>query len=159
MMMKNKKASSQISFKKAVETTEDIKLCYKEGLTALGKYSAKVSVSNLKLLQGSVDIDKCTSSKYPNSNRWDYAFSYDGEVFFVEVHSANSREVSTVLRKLQWLKDWLNEEASEINKLKAKNKQTYYWIQSKRFAIPKTSPQYRAAINAGIRPISILKLS
>jgi len=71
-------------------------------------------------------------------------------------HSANTSEVRTVLNKLQWLKDWLNQHATEINKLKAYK--PFYWIQSKGFAIPKTSPQYRAAANAGIKPIPKLNL-
>lgn len=141
-------------FKQAVEATSDVKTGFKSGLTALGNHSSKVSVKDSFLLEGSIDIDKCTERKYPNSNRWDYAFSYNGEVFFIEVHSAMTAEVSTVLRKLQWLEDWLIAEAPEINKLKAKSKPAFYWIQSKGFSILKTSSQYRAVVEKGLKPIS-----
>lgn len=156
--MKKKKGMPQLSFKAVVETTEDIADGYRKDLTALGQYSSKVEVSTPRLLQGSVDIDACTIAKYPNANRWDYAFAYNSEVFFIEVHPANSGEVRIVLKKLQWLKDWLHTKAPEINRLKAKKTFPFYWIQSKNFSIPKTSPQYRAAEGAGLRPISKLKL-
>ena len=158
LLMKNKKVIQPMTFKKAIEATPDVAAGFKAGLSALGKHSSKVSVSDTKFLQGSLDIDTCTSSKYPNSNRWDYAFAYKGETFFIEVHSANTIEVKTVLKKLQWLKDWLHKKAPEINRLKAKSQHPFYWIQSKGFEIPKTSPQYRAAEGAGLKPIAKLKL-
>jgi hypothetical protein len=157
--MKNRKAAPVMTFKQAVESTPDVATGFRVGLTALGSYSSKVVVSETTHLQGSVDIDTFTTAKYPNSNRWDYAFAYKGEAFFVEVHSANSGQVRTVLRKLQWLKDWLHHNAPEINKMRAKKRVPFYWIQSKGFAIPKTSPQYRAAEGAGLKPISTLTLN
>lgn len=147
-----------MTFKQAVESTPDVANGFRVGLTALGIYSSKVSVAVTNALQGSIDIDALTTVNYPNSNRWDYAFAYKGEAFFIEVHSANSSEVRTVLRKLQWLKDWLHASAPNINKMRAKKIPPFYWIQSKGFAIPKTSPQYRAAEGAGLKPISKLIL-
>lgn len=146
------------TFKDAVVATADVSTCFRKGLEALGPDKIKISAPNARDFEGSINIDGCTTSKYPNANRWDYAFAYKGEVFFVEVHSANSREVRAVIKKLQWLQDWLNQDAPEINKLKAKNKPVYYWIQSKGFAIPKTTSQYRAAQTHGIKPIAKLLL-
>jgi len=157
--MRNKKAVPAMTFEQAVEATPDVATGFRSGLTALGTYSAKVSVSDTHLIEGSVDIDKCTTAKYPNSNRWDYAFAYKGEIFFIEVHSANSSEVRVVLRKLQWLKDWLHQEAPEMDKQKAKSCPSFYWIQTNGFAIPKTSPQYRAAGSAGLKPIAKFSLN
>jgi hypothetical protein len=157
--MRNKKAKPAMTFKQAVEATPDIATGYKAGLTAMGAYSNRVSVAVTARLQGSVDIDSCTTTKYPNDNRWDYALSYKGEVFFVEVHSANTSEVRTVLRKFQWLKDWLNNKGPEINNLKAKNRSPFVWIQSKNFQIPKNTPQYLAAVKAGLLPIKQLELN
>jgi len=149
-------AKSVVFFKRAVEETPDISKGYKMGLLALGQYSNKVKVGDTTKIQGSVDIDFCTTAKYPQLNRWDYVFSYKSEVFFVEVHSAYTSEVKSVLKKLQWLKDWLHSEAPKINKLKAK--QSFFWVQSKNFQIPKNSPQYFAAIKAGLKPIPVLFL-
>ena len=65
-------------------------------------------------------------------------------------------EVGVVLKKLQWLKDWLNNKAPNINRLKAQT--PYYWIQSNNFAIPKTSPQYKRITQAQLKPIKQLVL-
>ncbi|MDR0866547.1 MAG: hypothetical protein LBO74_16685 [Candidatus Symbiothrix sp.] len=145
-----------MTFKEAVETTLEVATGFQTGLTALGGYKTKISVSNTRLLEGSVDIDLCTTALYPNDNRWDYALAYDKQVYFVEVHTANTSEVSVVLKKLQWLKDWLSNQAPNINKLKAQA--PYYWIQSNGFAIPKTSRQYRQISQAQLKPIKRLSL-
>lgn len=145
-------------FKEAVIATPEACDCYQQGLQALGNYSKKVELSNARKVEGSVDIDACVSKKYPSANRWDYALGYDAEAYFVEVHSAQTNEVSTVLKKLQWLKDWLNDTATELNQIKVKNRTPYYWVQSGKFDILKTSPQYRQLINAGLMPIPKLKL-
>lgn len=150
----NKK--NKISFKKAIESNSDLAKQYQTGLNALGKYKSKIHLTDGSLCEGSVDIDNCLLQKYPNSNRWDYVFSYEGEAYFVEVHSAETSEVGTVIKKLVWLKDWLIREASVLNSIKAKK--PYYWIQSNSFHILPKSPQYRLAVQNGILPISKLKL-
>ncbi len=157
-MPKNRKQPQNANpFKKAVEATPEVSNCYQSGLQALGKYSQKIELSDTSKCQGSVDIDLCTTALYPNQNRWDYALAYDGKVYFVEVHSAETIEVSTVLRKLRWLKDWLQEKSPEIKKMKAE--QPYYWVQSGKFNILKNSPQARAVAQVGLRPIPKLSLS
>ncbi len=130
--------------------------CYQSGLQALGKYSQKIVVVDTSKCEGSIDIDACTTAIYPNANRWDYALAYDSKVYFVEVHSAETSEVSVVLRKLQWLKDWLNEKAPKVRELKAE--QPYYWIQSGKFSILKNSPQAKTIAQSGLRPIPKLIL-
>lgn len=147
-----------MTFRQAIEATPDVATGYRTGLTAMGVHSRKISVVNTHNIEGSVDIDSCTTQKYPNENRWDYAFSYNGEVYFIEVHSAITSEVTTVLKKFRWLKDWLIQQAPEINKMKARSRPAFYWIQSKDFSIPRSSPQYRSAVFAGIKPIAKLTL-
>ena len=78
--------------------------------------------------------------------------------FFIEVHSAITSEVKIVLKKFQWLKDWLINQAPEINHLKSKSRNPFVWIQTKNFQILKTSPQYLMAVQARILPIKELKL-
>ena len=149
-------AKQTLTFKQAVETTPDVANGYQTGLGALGQYRNKINAADTRLLDGSVDIDTCTTRKYPNANRWDYALAYGQKVYFVEVHSANTSEVSTVLRKLQWLKDWLISDAPEINKMKAQ--QPYYWIMSNNNRILKGSSQARRIAEARLKPISCLDL-
>lgn len=153
MSKKNNRA-----FEEAVSATPHVQSCYKAGLQALGKHSEKVEVKDGAKCEGSLDIDVCTMHLFPDANRWDYALCYDSEVHFVEVHSANTSEVAVVLRKLQWLKDWLHNHAPKINKLKITRGPAFYWIQSGNFNIPKNAPQLRIAAQKGIKPISKLKL-
>jgi hypothetical protein len=91
------------AFKDAVAATPDIETGCRAGLQALGEHSKRIVVSDTEKLYGSVDIDTCTQTKYPNSARWDYAIAYNDEVFFVEVHSAHTKEVAEVVKKLEWL--------------------------------------------------------
>lgn len=63
------------AFRDAVSNTPDISKGYKVGLTALGKYSAKVTVPKTVTVEGSVDIDSTTVAIYPRDNRWDYAIA------------------------------------------------------------------------------------
>lgn len=156
--MSSKKPTRK-TFKETVELTKDIATCYQPGLTALGAHSKRISVPQTEELCGSVDIDSCTARTYPQSNRWDYIICYKNEVYFVEIHSANSGEVRTMSNKLRWLKDWLNTSAPEIKKLQAKNTNPFVWIQSKGFDIPKTSPQYRTAKGLDILPVRRLDLN
>ena len=149
-------AKQSLTFQHAVEATPDVANGYRIGLGALGQYSNKIHAAETRLLTGSVDIDTCTARKYPNANRWDYALAYRQKVYFVEVHSANTSQVSTVLRKLRWLKDWLNSCAPEINKLKAQR--PYYWIMSNNHQILRGSSQARQISQAGLKPISCLNL-
>jgi hypothetical protein len=147
------------SFKEAVAATPDVCKCHKDGKQAILKAERnKVELSDPQKCGGSLFIDGClvTQNKYSNANRWDYAIDYSGEVYFFEVHTASDSEVSTVLRKLQWLKDWLNNSAPNINLLKSKS--PFYWIQSNGYHISKNSKYERQAIQSGIRPISKLFL-
>ncbi|GHT23637.1 hypothetical protein AGMMS4957_15460 [Bacteroidia bacterium] len=146
-----------MTFQESVAATPEVATGFRPGLTALERgHAQKIAVSNSRLLEGSVDIDKMTTHLYPNDNRWDYAFAYNKQVYFVEVHTANTSEVDVVLRKLRWLKNWLNSKAPRINQLKAQA--PYYWIQSNSFAIPKTTPQYRRIAQAQLMPIKQLVL-
>ena len=156
--MKNNKIKPK-TFKQAVEETEEIKNGYQNGLRALsaGNHSTKIQLGDTRKCEGSVAIDDCTESLYPQENRWDYVFSYKGEAYFVEVHSAHTNEVSVVLKKLQWLKDWLNGKAPEIKKLQAKNR-AFIWIQTNGNHITPTSPQSRIIAKAGLKPVSKLIL-
>ena len=154
MPKKNKTKAN--SFKKAVENTPDIAKCYQSGLQALGSYSKKIELKDTSLCSGSIDIDACTRTHYPEDNRWDYALCYNSKVYFVEVHSANTGEVSTVFKKLIWLKDWLNHKAPEINKLKAP--EPFYWVQSGKYKIEVRSSQARRIATMGLKPIPKLVL-
>jgi hypothetical protein len=139
--MKHKMKTSTNVIQAAIEATPDIANAYQPGLRALGAYSGKVVLSGT--CEGSVDIDAAVTTKYPTDSRWDYAIGYKAKIYFVEVHSAQTGEVSFVLKKLKWLKGWLSEHAAEMEK--HKGEPAFTWIQSGSFRILKGSPQYRLA--------------
>jgi hypothetical protein len=143
-------------FSRAVASTPHIRECFQNGLTALGGDSSKIRVLQTRACNGSVNLDACLATRYPSDNRWDYCFDYHGEVYFVEVHPAQTSEVNTVINKLEWLKNWLQNHAPEIDRMKAGN--PFYWVQTGGFNILKTSPQYRRAREAGLLPIARLEL-
>ncbi|MCF8371294.1 MAG: hypothetical protein K9H64_06715 [Bacteroidales bacterium] len=159
MKSKKYKPNKKKTFKQAIEATEEVRFCYKEGKSAiLNRERNKVELSDPRKCGGSLFIDQCLIEQnlYAQDNRWDYAIDYNGEVFFFEVHTANTREVRTVLNKLSWLKDWLNQKAPEINILKAKT--SFYWVQSNGSHILKNSSQEREVLQEGLKPISKLVL-
>lgn len=153
--MGKEKNQSKMSFKEAVNSTPDVSSCYQEGLTAFGKYADKIKVPSQEKIGGSLDIDSATAKRYPDAARWDYALSYDDEVFYIEIHPAITSEVAKMAKKLQWLKKWLTTDAPEINKLTTKTKQPYYWIQSSNCNIPKHTPQYRTIVQNKILPMPV----
>lgn len=144
-----------LSFKEAVELTPDVATNYCFGLEAFGYYKFKIKVPNTTKIDGSLDIDESTKKLYPNENRWDYALSYNGEVFYIEIHSAKTDEVAKMIRKLRWLKSWLTLKAPEIKKLTTTTKQPYYWVQTSKCSIPKHMPQYKTVVQNKILPMSV----
>jgi len=147
------------TFKAAVEATSEVSNCYRPGKQAIiTSEQSKCELADPRKCGGSLFIDSCLLEQalYPDSNRWDYAIDYKGEVYFFEVHTASTSEVSTVLRKLQWLKDWLIKEAPEINSLRAIS--PFYWVQSNGYHILRNSSQERNVIQKGLKPISKLVL-
>jgi hypothetical protein len=161
MQNKNKKRRLRKLFIEAVEETPEVSGCYCPGKGGiLKKERNKVELTDSQKCGGSLFIDQCLSNQglYPNDHRWDYAIDYCSEVFFIEVHTANTGEVGTVLNKLAWLKDWLNNKAPEINALKATTKTPFYWVQSKGYHILPNSRQERIVLQNGLKPISKLVL-
>jgi hypothetical protein len=138
------------AFQNAVQSTSDIADGYMPGLQALGSHSSKIKASKTKYLGGSVNIDECTRTLYPQANRWDYAFYYKQETYFVEVHPANTGEVKTVLAKLAWLKDWLSKKAPKLEDIKAKIT-PYVWLPTESGVhITKGSKEYKQLAQSGV---------
>lgn len=158
-MIRVHKKRTKRTFKQAVLSTIEVQHCYCEGKQAIkNEEREKVELTDPRQCGGSLFIDQCLVDQkmYPGENRWDYAIDYKREVFFFEVHTASSGEVSTVLRKLQWLKDWLNQKAPEINSLKSKS--AYFWVQSNGYHILPNSSFERLVVQKGLKPIPKLVL-
>lgn len=98
------------------------------GLQALGANSLRVTMTAASRAVHSVDLDRALRQQYPNDPRWDYGVEWRRgrahEIAWLEVHPATSGEVTTVLRKLQWLKNWLGNAAADCTELPA----SYHWV-------------------------------
>ena len=105
-------------------------------------------------LTGSINLDSALARQpdYANAVRWDYGLGYRPaaerreQAVWIEVHSATTKEVDRVLRKLQWLQDWLNAGAGCLKRMtdRADADIRFVWIASgDRVDIPKNSPQAR----------------
>ena len=143
-----------MSFKTAIDETPLLKDAFKDGLKGLGANSSKVKPTNTQKCEGSVDIDAAVKSTYPNASRWDYAVGYDGIIYFIEVHTAKTDEVKSVLNKLQWLQDFLVRDAPNLNM----EKKRFHWIASSSNHVLPNSPQARQLAQKGIKIISQLTL-
>ena len=115
------------SFRKAIENTPDVQHSYREGLQAIVKADKRaVMVKDARRLDGSLNIDEETKMLYPNESRWDYAVGYDGKVYYIEVHPANTSNVEEVIKKKLWLDKWLKEKVPSMSALKAGSPK-YQW--------------------------------
>lgn len=133
--------------------------CYQRGLQALGSNSGKVKATDTRQINGSVNLDSCVAAKYPQEPRWDYIIGYKGEAFFVEVHPAETSNVSEMINKLKWLQAWLRSSAPEIEGIKT-GKSPYRWVASGKIGILKDSPQsFRLAQSGLTFPQKITELT
>lgn len=149
---------ARCAFQVAVENTEDVKNGFCGGLKGIKKSDrCKVDTAHPEKLQGSLDIDSQVKPLYPEAPRWDYALSYDDKIYFFEVHPAETSEVDKVIKKVKWLKDWLKNKATEIDKL-PKSEHPYTWIQSGHYGILATANVTRKLAVAGITTANMLKL-
>lgn len=128
-------------FKEAIETIPEVKSGFRNGLQALGANAQVVKASDTRKLDGSVDIDACTKALYPRASRWDYAIGYDAKAYFLEVHPANTSNVDEMLKKAEWLTNWLKEKAPALKRMAANN--SFYWVPSGKYNILPNSPQSR----------------
>lgn len=146
-------------FRKAIEATPDVAVGYRPGLQALRSVDkVYVVLADTDKIEGSLDIDTCTKKLYPGSNRWDYAISYKGKVYYVEVHPADTSNVKIMMSKLAWLKQWLLDKAPEINKL-PKSEPSFFWVATNAgIHIPPTSIQYKNLAINKLLPIKVLRV-
>lgn len=145
-------------FKEAVERTPDIQNGYRIGLKALkGKDAGCVTAENTRMVDGSVDVDACTRDLYPNEARWDYVVGYRGCAYFLEVHPAHTCNVKEMIKKAEWLRNWLTMQAPALKTLQ--NGKSLYWVPSGKHNILPNSPQSRMLAQSHILLVGKLKLS
>lgn len=143
-----------MTFEEAViAAPHPVNRAYRPGKQALeNRHRNRVTCAEPRRLTGSVDLDTALKqvARHAQAPRWDYGLGYRPasgaeRVVWVEVHSATTKEVSAVLRKLQWLRDWLNGDAEQLSKLTnlSCSDVRFVWIASAGVKIPRNSPQAR----------------
>lgn len=142
-----------MTFREAVESAPaPVNGAFQPGLHALGSYSSLIQ-GEARAFSGSIDLDSVLEQTKPNDCRWDYGIGYregEGEAaFWVEVHSAHTHGVTEVLRKLDWLKDYLRHEAPSLTRITRADR-PYIWIASGGVHVPKNTPQYRRLAKSGL---------
>jgi hypothetical protein len=142
-----------MTFQQAVVQTTDLGAsAFRYGLQALGNDSSRVQFASTRSLVGSVALDNALRARYPDVPRWDYGIglkkSRRVSAVWIEIHPASTSEVGTVLRKLQWLKDWLKTRAPALQKLTGVR--SYFWVATSGVHIRQGSPQARQLQLAGL---------
>jgi len=146
-------------FKQAIEKTPDVATGYCNGLKAIETIDKQsISITNISKLDGSLNIDKQTMTIYPEDPRWDYAIGYDGKVYFVEVHPANTSNIKEMANKKKWLIDWLRDKAPEMNALPS-GAPKYIWAVTKAgIHISKQSIYAKQLAQLGLKPVRPAKI-
>jgi len=135
---------------------------FSEGKQALkGNHAAQVVCANEQRWTGSIDIDQALvgEAAHAQACRWDYGLGYRDptgteRAVWIEVHSAETSEVSKIICKLTWLKEYLNQHCTDLWKLTQNGDQAtrFVWLASGRCNIPKHMPQLRQLRTAGLQP-------
>lgn len=140
------------------------------GKQALNReHSRKVQCTDENRWATSIDLDATLQRRpqFAQSNRWDYGLAYidpNGResAVWIEVHSAETSEVSVVIKKLEWLKDFLQSQCPALLRLtmRGSEKTRFVWIASGRCNIAAHMPQIRRLQSKGIDlPRQHLKLA
>jgi len=155
-----------MTFKKAIESTPSVAASYKVGLQALRKQDKPhVQPQSPNRLTGSADIDAALTAAYPQANRWDYGIGHQPTneaneanevIYWVEIHSANSKEVNVVLAKLEFHRAWLKNSAPALEKIRRK----FVWVSSGKTHFSLSAPQKKKFAQLGLIQVGqILKIS
>lgn len=152
-----------MSFKKAVQAEPPpVNGAYRPGKQALeNTHGDLVTCKDPRRLTGSIDLDSALARQpgHANAARWDYGLGYRPpaarreQAVWIEVHPATTREVSAVLGKLQWLRDWLNAGVGCLKQMtdRAAPGIRFVWIAPVGDRIPRNSPQARRLSRSAIQ--------
>lgn len=153
------------TFRAAIDGADHLQ--WREGLQAVkrGEGAGQITAREPGKLLGSACIDDDCLASHPNDSRWDYVIGYERSkaavAHFVEVHSAETSEVSKIEEKLAWLLGYLEEDPqAELKSLRRE----IHWVASDRVNIPKHTPQFKR-LNTSLRksglkgPVKSLELT
>ncbi len=134
---------------------------YQPGKQALkGEHREQITCRDSRRFTGSIDLEAALKTGQAQSavNPWDYGLDFrerDGRevALWIEVHPASTTEVSTVLKKLTWLRGWLRQETPALHALSqgCSAGSSYFWLATAGGVhITSNSPQARSLRQAGL---------
>lgn len=148
------------TFAEAVrQTPPPVDGAYRPGKQALrGEHRDLVDCDDPRRFTGSINLEEALAqSTMALGNPWDYGVGFrerSGQetAIWIEVHPAYTSEVSAVLRKLQWLRAWLEKEAPALNVLSSGRPDGHFFWLSTATGVHITpgSPQARRLRQAGL---------
>ncbi|MCG3154869.1 MAG: hypothetical protein DKINENOH_01465 [bacterium] len=124
-----------------------------KGLQALAKRDReRIRCRNSRMLAGSLALEQALLMALRNAPLWDYAVGIhlqDGrdEVKWIEVHPASHSHLDEVLKKLEWLRDWLRAAAPALAELPRE----FIWVASGKVMLPPGGQHRRRLAQAGLR--------
>jgi len=104
-------------------------------------------------LRGSADVDSALRAHQPDAHRWDFAIGYRHSnrtkdcVYWVEIHTANDKEVKVVLDKLRWLRAWLADGGNLLNQFE----RDFIWVSSGSTSFTLGAPQLKQFAQLGLQ--------
>lgn len=149
---------SNVALAKRCHANPDLHAFCQSGLGAMKREHRKyINVPDTQLIGCTVDLDKATEKAYPSANRWDYALEYEGNMFFIEIHPAVTSEIACMIQKVDFVTEWLKNNAPEVLELPKKEvgPRQFYWVSSGRtdLRLSPNSPQRKKLILKHIKSV------
>lgn len=145
-----------MSFKKAVGKIPAMKGAWCPGLQALrAEDKPHIEAKDPRAITGSVDVDAAYRKLMPQSNRWDFGISFQHSnrekevIYWVELHTASDSQVKVVIKKAEWLLEWLRNEGHPL----AAFERELVWVSSGNTSFTRSSPQRKQMAQAGLRHV------
>jgi hypothetical protein len=144
-----------MAFRKAVISTEELSDAYRLGLHALaGADRNRLECAQPRRLTGSVNLEASLRDRHPNEPIWDYGIGLrtgnrNECAIWIEVHPASSGHVEALVKKVKWLKGWLQTSAPALNGM-TRGTAGFVWIASGRVLFQRSSRQARELAAAGV---------
>jgi hypothetical protein len=143
-----------VTFKEAVEKTKNLEKAWEPGLQALrAEDRLHIDAEDTRKLRGSVDLDKAWQQIDPHGNRWDFGIAYqhsnraDEFVYWVELHTASDSQVKKVIKKAQWLLNWLKSNGGLLNQFERE----IVWVSSGATTFTLNAPQKKQMALAALK--------
>lgn len=140
-----------MTFPRAVAACPRLSGHFSRGLGALRRLDrGRVTMTNTRLINASVNVEDAQREAGGQDPTWDYGIGIsapgDDVAIWVEVHSADSHHVQSVLNKLDALLKFLKKEAPDLNSLPGR----YVWLATGRVHIAPDSRERRRLNSRGL---------